>query len=364
MTRKIRENNVGRRSFALEWSASEPLRFQAPKELLMDDPLIFAITLTDSAGVDLPSADKRTAEPNALYMTAQIGEVLTLTVRSNAAIISVMWEVAGLVVSTAVQGPGAGGYVPFFGRYINPTQLAMLVPGYYTVTCTGLTSRGPAVSTHMITVSGPRVINFSATPIGRPMVRQSAGGQTMLQLWQSVGGGGISFSALVDAQGCVGSLGFMQLANDQRFRVDTDNHGHDFSINDQWVLDNGANPTSIIYRNQTWPTAVGQVLMTSSDAPGGELAAPVKTYSIGVEPLEFPERFRLFVMFKPTVANGFWVPLQELVWSWGGAATLNDNGVGYRLSDLGSVFSYPATSMQLMAQMPFWSSNTQAGVWL
>jgi hypothetical protein len=332
----------------------------------MPDAPTLSIAVTETTDPDRDAAAAVITSP---LGSRQVGEFLRLTAISNYPITSITWTVPGELISGAVQRPGLGFYLPLVYFTANPLIVSWLNPGQYVVTANAVTTNGPVSRTHVIPIIAPLVTSFVSHLHGGARVVTFDMKPYVLRLVNQVNPSldGVTFEATIQRNGATGYIGFLQLASNQRFRMDTVNHGHDYSINDQWVLDNGANPTSIIYRSAVWPLTDGQVINTS-DGPGGELAYPTNTLSIGVDPLPSPERYRLFVVFLPLPSNPenttMWVPLQELAWSWGGAARISLNPPGYVLSDPGTLNAYNSVPVTQFAQLPSWTTNTLAGTWL
>ena len=303
------------------------------------------------------------AEPR--FVAHQVGEFVTLTAISDVPIVSVQWTFEGLPISDALQTVDQGLYIPLGFNNVNPIRRAWLEPGSWFVTCTGLTTEGPAFAEHAIEIFAPRVTKFESAITGTAQVVTKSDGKTYLQLLQPDGRDGIWFDAEVDSNGAFGWLGFLQLASEERARYVPWPQGEVSSLNDRWVLDVGANPNSILYRGEEFDlVSGGSTKLAASDGPGAELASPIDQYFIGSPHLDADEQYRMFIVFMPRILGSVWVPLWEVKWGWSGAAQEVDGAYSLRNPAERVQWASFAGLITEFDQMPAWTSNTDSRQWI
>jgi len=113
----------------------------------------------------------------------------------------------------------------------------------------------------------------------------------------------------------------------------------------QYWLDN-----VVSYSDETYAVDKGKkVTASTTDTPGGEIPRDGT-----IEAKSVTDKFRMYVMYKPTVATAIWVPIGVMVWGWHGTARSTNGGYRFRPVNLGQDATIIKTAPGQYPQLPEW----------
>lgn len=291
-----------------------------------------------------------------------VGEVGQHSARSNVRILSVQWVVppAGAPLAGYLLSQTEGKPVPLPQPLtLDPMFFAWTAPCATYVGAFVTTTAGTGYVENYFYVQAPAVSSFTSVT-GAPWVGLM-GNRNFLR-FGAYPADGITISATVTCpQNVSGTIGMIQLANNQRFMTDTDGISWRSRLNSQTVLDVGPFPHWLFYQNEIVSIGSqqsGQIQIT--DAPALELGGPQRMVAVGDGDPIVPERYQTYLMFQSSSPTSIWVPLGVLTWTWEGYTELA-NGNWSPVQQPGNTVN-PAGALQ--AAMPSWTSNTASGGWV
>lgn len=306
--------------------------------------------------------------PNAVYTTT-VGVIAEHIARSNVPILAVRWVVEGYPHSTIVAyttnlGLGQAANIPGTALSMNPLLFGWWKPNQYNVRCYIYTAYGTGMVLNTFEVNAPLVRDFNGfvgvTGVG---LYQAS---PFLRLAESMGNfdrDGLRVNAvLAGNQSTAGTLAGIQLASNQRFCTHTDGTNWRFDTNGDYILDSGATNT-VFYQNHFVPigTDGANVNWDANDGPGAQLdSSTIRAMFVGDgdQTPHVPEKYRTFLMFRPTVTGSVWVPLKYVEWGWEGY-TEYEHGQWTAAQDANQYLGNPEEPY-----FPEWNANTSQSHWV
>lgn len=291
-----------------------------------------------------------------------VGDMTQHVAVSNFPIIAVNWTidtvnvVAGFVATTT-----QGQAIPVGAAMLaqNPLTFAYTAPTQSIITVEIVTTAGTANVSNSFTVTSPTVSQFRTVTGNAAIVTDTEG--TWLKLTNPPGPGIDIYATVVGDQATGGTLGFIQLANNNRAVIYANSLSAHLSTNGQLILDVGMTGT-VLYQDVTAQLATGQsTSIYVTDSPAQQLQVPPSSIAeIIIGSLVPEESYQTFLMFCPNSAQAVWVPLEVVNWGWGGVAAA-ENG-SWILTDPSVTFDPEGVAVN---QYPSWTTNTAApATWL
>lgn len=290
--------------------------------------------------------------------TACVGQLTTHHATCDVPILAVHWSVQGETLKSYNLSPDAPSlpiYLTGSDLQRNPLSFYWIEGGTYTVSVTIYTAYGWGTVQHTFNVTSPTITKFNSDTGSVKLVDYTDNPAiAFVSEFGEIGEGIMMQLEVQGNQNLVGQIATIQLIKTARQdQLDTGQNEH-FSINGQWVLDNGRKPGSYIYSGPVQLNPGDTASLVPSDGPlQGMKYPPITQMNIN------KEEYKMYVMFKPNCDNSIWVPLRLLSWFWQGTATHSAemwniiNADNSQNPDGGPVDSPPG-----------WVSNVKSGRWI
>jgi hypothetical protein len=236
--------------------------------------------------------------------------------------------------------------------------------GNFLVKVTAIVSGVKVKRTIWVKVVGPQHLRFTSVTDEVRIARLQPRDPVLALTFGGVAGKhGIEWKAKIIVPPCAGELSFTQVMT--VFRQFTMETGEIFThtSNDQFVLDEafhyGVKVHGIETAKQLDTVACAAdeyLVLEEADSPATNLPRTIdrvtRVYRIlgNLEKVEVKEKFKVFMMYKPT--NGIWVALGELSWNWAGVAEYENGKWELTSSD----FARNPTG-NVSVTFPQWSGN-------
>jgi hypothetical protein len=301
------------------------------------------LLITDRSG--RPATDLPTYDAGAKKLVVVVGQPIELQVSSEPVhpVTDVHWRITGTAVHTAAQEPDKCTVTPLNGGHLVGQRIK-----FHWITATSDTISGDVTVTVSATVGGRRKstsltfdvlspwasIAVTTAPFTVVNGLMQEGGDPYLMLGTKYGAGCQREAAVAvpswsgDATLGAGDIGFIQLV---RYIGAVENetgsayHVHSsFAEEDQFVIDLGDNPDSVIIGNgrETKVRPGGTTNLahgrSNSDSPAQNLAT---SKSGGMW-----NHFKLYLVYKSAIVGSIWVTLAKL--EWGCTAWVKKNAQG------------------------------------
>lgn len=300
-----------------------------------------------------------------------IGQVLEHIAYSNVQILGVSWNIQGLQYTVTDYAPtlqvGQVTRVTQWDLNHNPIRFCWWKPGTYVVTCNISTPYGIGQVSHSFEVTAPIVKSFTAvTGIVGVGIYQN---REFLRLARSIPEfqrDGIVMNCIIGGvQSVAGTIAGIQLASNQRFCILDNGSAQKINTNGEYILDIGMTNT-IFYQStvEQLPNDGEDISYDANDGPGGEVNAEIiKSLMIGDgdDDPHIPEMYKLFIMFRPEVPGGIWVPIKLMEWGWEGVTNFNVNQQRWEAA---SETNIPIPLVNDPDHFPEWNKNTSQSQWV